>query len=435
MMFEILKRMLLEFQDRPIFPVTLRDISFPILKGKATVITGMRRTGKTSFCFQKIQELLNAGLEKTQLLYLNFEDDRLFGFKLEDCQSIFDAYYSLYPDHRRKECYFFFDEIQNVNNWERFVRRILDTTDIHVILTGSSAKLLTSEIATAMRGRSVSKEVLPFSFTEFLRFRGVFTTVPEHLSDDDIAHLRHAMGNYFQAGGFPEIYRYDDIATRFEILQEYSDMVILKDVVERHKVSNVTALRYLLAALYNSDSQKFSVTNFWKVLNKGMQIPCSKNDLFAFMNYLEEAYLIFRTELHAHSQKARMVNPDKVYLIDIGLVKAMVEDPTANKGWLLENLVYLHLRRRKFEVGYYNTMDNREVDFYACDKLNRKKILLQVTWSLNASETYKREIPSLLLAGQELGIDELFVITWDEEKKLESGISVIPIWKFLIDAW
>jgi len=434
-MFEILKRMLLEFQDRPILPVTRRDISFPILKGKATVITGMRRTGKTSFCFQKMQELLDAGLDKTQLLYLNFEDDRLFGFKLEDCQSIFDAYYSLYPDHRKKECYFFFDEIQNVDNWERFVRRILDTTDIHVILTGSSAKLLTSEIATAMRGRSISKEILPFSFAEFLRCRGVFETIPAHLSDDDIAHLRHEIGNYFQTGGFPEIYRYDDIATRVEILQEYSDMVVLKDVVERHKISNLTALRYLLAALYNSNAQKFSVSNFWKVLNKGIQVPCSKNDLFTFMNHLEEAYLIFRTELHAYSQKARMVNPDKVYLIDIGLVKAMVENPTANKGWLLENLVYLHLRRRKFEIGYYNTRDNREVDFYACNKLNRKKILLQVTWSLHAVETYKREIPSLLLAGQELGIDQLFVITWDEEKKLEGGISVIPIWKFLIDAW
>ena len=399
-MFEILKRMLLEFQDRPILPVTRRDISFPILKGKATVITGMRRTGKTSFCFQKMQELLDAGLDKTQLLYLNFEDDRLFGFKLEDCQSVFDAYYSLYPDHRKKECYFFFDEIQNVDNWERFVRRILDTTDIHVILTGSSAKLLTSEIATAMRGRSISKETLPFSFAEFLRCRGVFETIPEHLSDDDIAHLRHEIGNYFQAGGFPEIYHYDDIATRVEILQEYSDMVILKDVVERHKISNLTALRYLLAALYNSNAQKFSVTNFWKVLNKGMQIPCSKNDLFAFMNHLEEAYLIFRTELHAYSQKARMVNPDKVYLIDIGLVKAMLENPTANKGWLLENLVYLHLRRRKFEIAYYNTRDNREVDFYACDKLSRKKILLQVTWSLHAAETYKREYLHCLWLGR-----------------------------------
>jgi len=434
-MLEKLKRMLLEFQERPIRTVIRRDDPFPILAGKATVITGMRRVGKTRFCYQKMLELLSSGADKNQLLYLNFEDDRLFGFKLDDCQSILDAYYSLYPDNRIKECYYFFDEIQNVDNWERFVRRLLDTTNVHVILTGSSSKLLTSEIATAMRGRSVSKEVLPFSFSEFLRYKDVFEHLPEHLSDDSIAHLRHGMENYFTLGGFPEVYLYDDMATRGEILQEYSNMVILKDVVERHKVTNTTALRYLLTALYNADSQKFSVTNFWKVLNKGMQVSCSKNDLFAFMDYLEEAYIIFRTELHTTSEKAKMVNPDKVYMIDVGLVKAMAEDPMANKGWLLENLVYLHLRSRKFEVAYYNTSDNKEVDFYVYDKLSRRKVLVQVTWSLNAPETFKREVMPLRQAGQELGIDKLYVVTWDEEKMLEDGISIIPIWKFLIDTW
>jgi len=339
-MLEKLKRILLEFQERPIRQVIRRDDPFPVLEGKATVITGMRRVGKTSFCLQEMLDLLAAGADKKQLLYLNFEDDRLFGFKLEDCQSILDAYYTLYPDNRSRKCYFFFDEIQNVDNWERFVRRLLDTTNVQVILTGSSSKLLTSEIATAMRGRSVSKELLPFSFAEFLRYKNVFERLPEHLSDDSIAYLRHEMEHYFMLGGFPEIYRYEDIATRIEILQEYSNMVILKDVVERHKVTNTTALRYLLTALYNADSQKFSVTKFWKVLNKGMQVSCSKNDLFAFMDYLEEAYILFRTELHAPSEKAKMVNPDKVYMIDVGLVKAMLEDPMTNKGWLLENLVY-----------------------------------------------------------------------------------------------
>ncbi|NMA19424.1 MAG: ATP-binding protein [Lentisphaerae bacterium] len=434
-MLEKLKRILLEFQERPIRQVIRRDDPFPVLEGKATVITGMRRVGKTSFCFQEMLDLLAAGVDKKQLLYLNFEDDRLFGFKLEDCQSILDAYYTLYPDNRSRKCYFFFDEIQNVDNWERFVRRLLDTTNVQVILTGSSSKLLTSEIATAMRGRSVSKELLPFSFAEFLRYKNVFERLPEHLSDDSIAYLRHEMEHYFMLGGFPEIYRYEDIATRIEILQEYSNMVILKDVVERHKVTNTTALRYLLTALYNADSQKFSVTKFWKVLNKGMQVSCSKNDLFAFMDYLEEAYILFRTELHAPSEKAKMVNPDKVYMIDVGLVKAMLEDPMTNKGWLLENLVYLHLRRRKCEVAYYNTVDNKEVDFYVYDKLNRRKILIQVTWSLNDPQTSKREITPLLQAGKELGIDKLYIVTWNEEKMLDGDINVIPIWKFLIDAW
>lgn len=432
-MIEILKRMLLEFQERPIKKYARRNFSFPILEGKATVITGMRRTGKTSFCFQKMQDLLDSGLNKNQLLYLNFEDDRLIKFKIEHCQNILDAFYTLYPNNRNKECYFFLDEMQNIDGWEHFVRRLIDTTDIHVILTGSSSKLLTSEIETSMRGRSINREVMPFSFVEFLQYKKVFDTIPENLSDNDISHLRHEVEHYFKLGGFPELYKYQDTATHVEILQEYSDLVVLKDVIERHKVSNHIALRYLLSALYNANSQKFSVTNFWKVLNKGMQIKCSKNDLFEFMKYLEEAYIIFRTKLHANSHKAELVNPNKIYMIDIGLVRAMAEDPDANKGWLLENLVYLHLHRKKYNIFYYNTLDNKEVDFYACDRNSGEKYLIQSTWSLTDPVTAKREISPLVQASKELNVIKLLIVTWNEEGNLENGIQVIPLWKFLID--
>ena len=430
-MLEKLKRILLEFQERPLPAITRRDAVLPILEGKATVVTGMRRVGKTTLCRQKMQQLLEGGFDKTCLLYVNFEDDRLAGFRLEDCQLILDAYNSLWPDNRNKECYFFFDEIQNVENWERFVRRLLDTTDVHVILTGSSSKLLASEISTAMRGRSVSVEMLPYSFAEYLRLRNAFDELPENLSDSIIARLRHGMEEYFNLGGFPEVYQVEDMVTRWEILQEYSDMVVLKDVVERHEVSNITALRRLLLFLYNNDSQKFSVTSFWKTLNQGMQVKCAKNDLFTFMNYLEEAYILYRTELHTTSEKAKMVNPDKVYFVDVGLVRALADDPTADRGWLLENLVYLHLRRCKCQIEYYNTSDGKEVDFYVTNKMSRQRCLIQVCWSLNSSDTMKREIIPLLDAGQELGIKQLLVVTWDEEKEIEGGIKVVPIWKLL----
>ena len=430
-MLEKLKRILLEFQERPLPAITRRDAVLPILEGKATVVTGMRRVGKTSLCRQKMREVMEGGLDKSRLLYLNFEDDRLTGFRLEDCQLILEAYYSLWPDNRGRECYFFFDEIQNVDGWEHFVRRLLDTTDVHVILTGSSSKLLTSEIATAMRGRSVNVELLPYSFGEYLRHRNVFDELPKHLSDDTIARLRHGMEEFFAIGGFPEIYQTADTVTRGEILQEYGDMVVLKDVVERHGVGNITALRRLLAYLVNNASQKFSVTAFWKALNQGMQVKCSKNDLFEFVEYLEEACILYRTELHTTSEKARMVNPDKVYLVDVGLVRAMADDPTANRGWLLENLVYLHLRRNKCQVGYYNTSDGKEVDFHVTDRQSRQRCLMQVCWSLNGAETMKREISPLLKARGELGIDRLLVVTWNEEKTLDGGIQVVPVWKLL----
>ena len=431
-MIETLKKMILEFQSRDLDYISHRDQPFPVLKGKATVITGMRRAGKTSFCFQKIRELRQSGTDKSQILYLNFEDDRILGLKLEQCQTILDAFYSLYPGNRTKECWFFFDEIQNVAGWEHFVRRLLDTTDIHIVLTGSSSKLLTKEIATAMRGRSINTEILPFSFPEYLRYHHVLEEIPENLSDADISLLRHEMERYFQLGGFPEIYQCPDTPARIEVLQEYNDMVILKDVVERHDVSNTAALRLLLKALYQSNAQKFSVTGFWKVLNKGMQVKCSKNDLLAFMDYLEEAYILFRTELLTLSEKAKLVNPNKVYMIDPGLVRAMAEDPEANKGWLLENLVYLHLRRLKYHVNYVNTADRKEVDFHAFNKVSRDKMLIQASWSLSNEETKNRETEPLLKAGKELGIRRLLIVTWDEETVLDKKIQVVPIWKFLI---
>ena len=432
-MIEILKRLILEFQARNLDYISRRNLTFPILDGKATVITGMRRTGKSSFCYQKILELTAAGLGRDRILYLNFEDDRLMGFQLENCQSILDAYYSLYPDNRKRECYFFFDEIQNVPGWEHFIRRLLDTTGVHVILTGSSSKMLSKEIKTSMRGRSISKEVLPFSFVEYLQFHHVFDAIPEHLSDDDIAHLRHGMEQYFHVGGFSEIYKYPEPAIRTEILQEYSDLVVLKDVVERHDVKNVVALRLLLRAIYHSPAQKFSVTGFWKLLNKGMQVKCSKNDLFAFMDYLEEACLIYRTELLSPSEKAKLVNPDKVYLVDVGLVRAMAEDPEANRGWLLENLVYLHLRRQKFTLNYINTSDGKEVDFHAFNKITREKKLVQVAWALSDPATRSRELKPLLKAGDELGIEQKLIGTWDEEASLDNGVQVIPVWKYLTE--
>ena len=431
-MLEILRKIILEFQSKDLSYIVKREQTFPVLKGKATVITGMRRAGKTSFCYQKMRDLIDSGTDRNQILYLNFEDDRLSGLQLKDCQNILDAYFSLYPDNRKKECWFFFDEVQNVDGWERFVRRLLDTTDIHIVLTGSSSKLLTAEISTAMRGRSINAEIMPFSFREYLQYHHVFDTIPEYLSDDDIAHLRHEMEKYFQLGGFPEVYGAPDLSTRVKILQEYNDLVMFKDVIERHKVTNTVALRHLLHALYQSNAQKFSVSGFAKTLSTGMQVKCSKVDLLKFMDYLEEAFIVFRTELHSRSEKAKMVNPNKVYMIDVGLVRAMDDDPEANKGWLLENLVFLHLHRTGFDVDYVITSDRKEVDFYAFNKVTREKLLIQVSWSLADDETRKREVTPLLKASQGMNIKKKLIVTWNEEDTLEEGIQVVPIWKYLI---
>ena len=212
-----------------------------------------------------MQELVAAGISITQLLYLNFEDDRLLGFTIHDFQAILDVYYSKYPSLRDTRCYFFFDEIQSIAQWELFIRRLLDTENVQVYLTGSSSKLLSTEIATQLRGRSLTTEIFPFSFAEFLKYHRLFDPPPSGWGARTVSVLRKAIRDYLEIGGFPEVQTLEP-ATRIEILQGYIDSVLLKDVIERHKVNNITAIKYLVRHLMNSPGGRFSVNKFYNSL-------------------------------------------------------------------------------------------------------------------------------------------------------------------------
>ncbi len=431
-MKRILSRIMEEFRTWELPRLASRDAYFPIVKGKATVITGMRRTGKTSLCYQKMKELLAGGLPRDRIVHLNFDDDRLMRFTSDDFQTILDVYYSEFPQNREHLCYFFLDEIQNVPGWEHFVRRLIDRENVQVILSGSSSKLLSQEIATCMRGRSVPCVVYPFSFAEFLLAEGVFETLPTRLSDRDISLLRNAMRRYFTVGGFPEVQSVDD-RTRHAILQEYIDLVIIDDVVERYKVVNVPVLRHLLETVLNNPSQRFSVSNFHKEMKGQLRLKCSLADLYDFLKYLEDAYILFRLKLHSRSVKKAQVNPAKVYPIDLGLVRAASRDPDANRGHLLENMVFLQMLREGWNMGYVLTeKGGHEVDFYASHPVDKRKRLVQVSYEMPARETLAREVTALVQAGEELGVKERIIVTWDDEAELEDGVSVVPAWRFLL---
>ena len=431
-MKRILSRIMAEFRTWELPHLAHRDAYFPIVKGKVTVITGMRRTGKTSLCYQKMKELLAEGLPRDRIVHLNFDDDRLMRFTSDDFQTILDVFYSEFPQNRDRLCYFFLDEIQNITGWEHFVRRLIDRENVQVILTGSSSKLLSHEIATCMRGRSVPCVVYPFSFSEFLLADGVFETLPTRLSDRNISLLRNALRRYFTIGGFPEVQTVDD-RTRHAILQEYIDLVIIDDVVERYNVVNVQVLRHLLDTVLNNPAQKFSVSNFHKEMKAQLKLKCSLSDLYDFLKYLEDAYILFRLKLHSRSVKKTQVNPAKVYPIDMGLVRAASRDPDANRGHLLENMVFLQMLREGWNMGYVVTeKGGHEVDFYASHPVDKRKRLVQVSYEMPSRETLAREATALVQAGAELGVKERIIVTWDDEAELEGGVSVIPAWRFLL---
>ena len=431
-MKRVLSRIMEEFRSWELPRLAPRDAFFPIVPGKATVITGMRRSGKTSLCYQKMGELVAQGVSRDRIVYLNFDDDRLMRFTSDDFQSILDVYYGEFPQNCDCLCYFFLDEIQNVPGWEHFVRRLIDREKVQVILTGSSSKLLSSEIATCMRGRAVRSVVYPYSFGEFLLSEGTFRELPKRLSDHQIALLRGALRRYFTVGGFPEVQGVDD-RTRFAILQEYINLVMFDDVVERYNVSNVQVLRHLMDMVLNNPSQKFSVSGFHKEMQGQLGLKCGLSTLYDFLKYLEDAYLLFPLRLYTRSVKKAQVNPAKIYLIDMGLVRAASRDPDANRGHLLENMVFLQMRREGWEMGYVVTdKGNYEVDFYAMHPVNKRRRLVQVSYEMPSAETLEREVRALMQAGEELNVQEKIIVTWDDDAELDSGISVIPAWRFLL---
>lgn len=426
----ILSQLIDDFQERELPELVARDGDFPGIPDKADVAIGMRRTGKTFFCYQKMQELLESDVKRQQIFYLNFEDERLLDFKVKDFQAILDVYYGRFPKNKELECYFFFDEIQRIDQWEMFIRRLLDTEKVRLFLTGSSSKLLSTEIASSLRGRSLSTEIFPFSFKEFLKANGLFEKPPPQFGSRTSATLRRAIADYLETGGFPEVVNLDR-NLRVEVLQGYIDSVILKDVIERHRVSNVIALKHLVSHIMHAPGGKFSVNRFYNTL-KSMAVRCTKNSLYEYLDHLLDAYLLYRVPIHSRSEKARMLNPPKIYAVDTGLLNAMTFRKSANNGPLLENMVFMHLRRNGYEAEYVNTRDGNEADFFARHKASGDAILVQACWDMRDQGTFNRELRGLQNAMKELSIDSGTIVTWDDEATLEGNVRVVPVWKWLL---
>lgn len=417
-----------DFLERELPRLIRRDCDLEPVPGKALALIGMRRTGKTYLCYQRIQELLAGGTEKENILYLNFEDDRLFGFSLADCQTILDIFYQDRPEKKSEHCYFFFDEIQNVPHWERFIRRLLDTESVSVVVTGSSAKLLSAEIATGLRGRSLDREVFPYSFDEYLRAQNL-TLATTRPGQQTLLKLNQQARNYCLQGGLPELQTLDAARAR-EVAQSYVDAVVLRDVVERHGVSNIEALRSILYHTLRSPTTKLSVNKLYlDFKSRGLRV--AKDDLYAFLRHLADAYLLFQLPLWTRSEKKRQVNPKKIYVIDNGILKAYSTQMTPDHGAFLENLVHLTLRRQGHELGYYETKQGHEIDFVYRD--GETTVLIQASWTLENESTRQRETRALEAAAEDFTQTRKVIVTLDEEwSDPATQIVAIPLWKFLL---
>jgi len=381
-----------------------REAQFPAAANKIKVAMGMRRTGKTYFLLQKAKFLINTHIPLSRILYINFEDDRLYPLVQEKLSGLVDAFYSVYPENHDLLCYIFLDEIQNVDQWPLVVRRLFDSKKVEMYLTGSSAKLLSKEIASALRGRSIATEIWPFSFHEYLNARHI--TILQKTDQNIISkktqdRLQQYLHQYLIQGGFPEVTDVHE-SERLRILQDYVNVVIFRDIIERYQITNIVLIRYMIKALLKQISSSFSVNKFYNDL-KSQGFAVAKTTVHEYLGYIEDAYLAFSVPIYTESIRKSQVNPRKIYAIDTGLVSAYTFSFSENLGRLFENLVYLDLRRRGHEIYYYQTEARHEVDFITRDKLG-KLHLYQVVWNIDDAETMERETRALREAEKELKI-------------------------------
>ncbi len=431
-MLETIKSIILDFHETNPETGVPRRLQIETVRGKAAVCIGVRRSGKSTYLFQVMQKLLKSGIAKQNILYLNFFDDRLHDLRQDNLGLITEAYYSIFPKKKNSETvYCFFDEIQSVPGWEPFVDRLMRTEKCEIYITGSSAKMLSKEIATQMRGRALSWEMFPFSFREFLDYKGI--EKDDLLSTKKRLIVQKAFEEYWETGGFPEVLGLSR-SLRIKIHQEYFHTILYRDLVERYDISHPKAVTDLAHRLIDNTASLYSgnsLTGYLKSL--GHSVP--KTAVSDYLKWFEDAYFLFTVQLFDASAARRDSNPKRIYCIDHAMVTSVASGVLVNSGHLLENLVFTALRRLYPEIYYYKTKTGREVDFIVPTS-GKTRVLIQACESLADAQTRKRELTALSEAMAELKIKTGTIVTrsGDEQIRADAGtINVIPAWRFLLD--
>lgn len=381
----------------------------------ALVILGVRRSGKST-----LSEQLLLG---SRFGYINFDDERLLGATKDDLNTILQVFYELYGSDLDN---IILDEVQLVQGWEPFVSRLRDTK--RVIVTGSSSKLLGSELATRLTGRHIDLLLFPFSFHEFLTYKR--WNVPKVFSTKDRADVVGLLNEYILSGGFPE-----QFTQGRQIIRNIYNDIIMKDIFIRHRIKHIDDLRQVARFLVSNSAKEFTYSSLRNIAKAKSLLTLSN-----WVRYLEEAYLLFRVERFSYRLKQTILAPKKVYCVDNGIISEISPEPTENKGRLMENVAAIEFIKRskneeRFEVFYWRDHAGREVDFVVRRGRGVSQ-LVQVTYASSREAIADRELDSLLAASKELRCDNLLVVTWDYEGKdavKDKKVVFLPLWKWLLN--
>ena len=424
----VIQEVIVDNQNRDFKSVNKRDINLPLNTTKIISLTGVRRSGKTFILLDTIQRLIKNKVDKTKIIHINFEDERL-QLNTNDLDLILQSYRELYPENNLSDCYFFFDEIQNIPQWEKFVRRLHENICTNIFITGSNSKMLSSDISTTLRGRNLNFEIFPLTFKEYLEFNDIKTNTNGSKQKSLVINY---LKKYIKGGGFPELLNIPKVYTQ-KVLQEYFYVMLYKDLIERYNISNASTLKYFLNRILVNIGKPTSVNKIFNEL-KSNGYKVSKNTLYDYLEYSEAIYLNFSLSKFDFSLIKRENSEKKNYFIDNGLINALSFKFSDNYGLLLENAVYLFLRQ-KYKDNLYYFKDNKECDFVVYENETITD-LIQVCYNIDDTDTFKREKKSLMYAGEKLNVSEGTILTFDddEDEIIENGfkIKLIPVYKYFL---
>ncbi len=399
---------------------------------KIITITGIRRSGKSYIVRQLIKKLIGDGLLKENTLFVNFEEPFFEDIDLKKLTGIYEAYNEIIKPKTKP--YLFLDEIQVVDGWERFARSLNEKGEANIVITGSSSKLMSDELATVLTGRQITYEIFPLSFNEFLTFNKIKINTKKdiYINADEI---RKHIWNYVEFGGFPEIVLIEDTEIKTKIILEYYSSILNSDIINRYQIRSIDKIKKLAKFYISSIGSPITYRN----LDNFLKIPTET--ISRFSNHLQTAKLIFFIDCFSFSFKKQHNYPRKIYCTDNGFFTSVGFRFMENRGRLIENTVAIELKRRQasdssLDIYYWKNDLQEEVDFVIKDGLKVKQ-LIQVCYNMDNPNTRLREIKAMLKASSELKCSDLLIITWDyeaEEEHKGKKITFIPLWKWLLSS-
>ena len=425
-----LKQLIVEHKERFLSPSDLvnREIQKTIKRylkqREILVISGVRRSGKSSLMKLICNDLIKEDkISKNNIMYLNFEDERFIEFNHADFEPLVETFLEIYQP--QNQMFFFLDEIQNINGWEKWVNRIYEFENTKIFVTGSNASLLSSEISTALTGRNRQINIFPFSFKEFLSLKGFKKNKEDLYLREKRVQLKNLFKTYVKLGGFPEVLKNEDLS----ILEQYFKDIIYRDVIARYSIRHTKEIRELALFLASNIGTIQSYKNLKEFVNVK-----SQNTIKNYLEILQNAYLFFRLDLFDYSIKKQLYNPSKTYSIDVALSNSIAFKFSENLGHIYENISFIELLRKNSEIFYWKSKTGKEVDFLIKKGLKITEAI-QICTDLSNRKTKEREISGLMNAHYELNVKNLTILTDDDEGEETVGqvkISILPLWKWLL---